>query len=369
MKITIENYQRIEEVEIELKTGLNLITGSSNNGKSSSLRAVRDFIFNKFSNDKIRHGEKETTVSLDCITAHRTKEGTKYNVNGELFEKVGRNQLKEVYETFEIGEVVVNGITIRPNFWLQFEKPFIFDKTPGQKNDLIIGSKNDKYLKALKSIKSNQAYLSKTEKKSLQDSINLLKKQNLDMTTEIEKLAGVEELYNKIAIFGEEEENLKKTETLLKETLNLDANIKAINKKLDFIENILEKYKQPLEDKFKEIQEYQNLDDILYKLKNSESEVCLLKSNLINIEKYISEGESLEKELISFEDDVTTYKEIVTIAKEVFKTRDYIKGLIKKGNEDIEARKILEKEFIDYKKEVEMCPLCERRFDDNSREI
>ena len=128
MKIKIKNYQRLEDVDIELKTGLNVVTGGSNNGKSSTIRAIRDFIFNKFSNDKIRHGEKDVLVKIDDTTAERTKSGTKYNVNGKELIKVGRNSLDEVYEEFKIGEIEVNGISIKPNFWFQMDKPFLFDK-------------------------------------------------------------------------------------------------------------------------------------------------------------------------------------------------------------------------------------------------
>lgn len=365
MEITIENYQRIEEIKIKLTPGINLITGASNNGKSSSLRAIRDFIFNKFSNDKIRHGEKETVVSLDSVKASRTKDGTKYCINGEEFEKVGRNQLKEVFDIFEIGEIVVNGVSIKPNFWFQLDKPFLFDKTPGQKNDLIIGSKNDKYLKALKSIKNNQNYLSKTEKKSLEDSINLLKKQNLDMCTEIERLEGVEDLYTKICNIEKEEEKLKKMEILLKESLKLEANIEAINKKLDSIETILEKYEKSLNSKIKKIKFHEELNKIIEDFKSDENEVIVIKSKTLELTKNLSKGGELEKKINIFNDEILNYKEMAKIAKELIETRNYVLKKIKERDEILLNSENTISEFEKFKKEIKICPTCDRRFDDN----
>lgn len=361
MKIKIKNYQRIEDLEINLSPGINLITGNSNNGKSSTIRAIRDFIFNKFSNDKIRHGETKLEVTLDDVKSFRTKSGTSFDIKGELMEKVGRNPLQEVYEIFKISELDVNGVTIKPNFWFQMDKPFLFDKTAGQKHDLIIGSKNDKYLKALKSIKNNQNYLSKTETKSIKDSINLIKKQNLDMEIELGKLNGVDELFKEIEEFEKEKINCQNVISIIGDIKKSRQSLVSFQTTLDTIDSLLSEY----DTYSKEFEDINKTIDILSKLENyNKNKLDLDKADegLNSIEKILNSSEEVKVDVTSLISESETFNNIKNIAT------NYKNNNLSLRNIDVELEKLESElstkisEVDEIKKELKYCPTCSKEF-------
>lgn len=361
MKIKIKNYQRIEDLEINLSPGINLITGNSNNGKSSTIRAIRDFMFNKFSNDKIRHGETKLEVTLDNVKSFRTKSGTTFDIKGELMEKVGRNPLQEVYEIFKISELDVNGVTIKPNFWFQMDKPFLFDKTAGQKHDLIIGSKNDKYLKALKSIKNNQNYLSKTETKSIKDSINLIKKQNLDMEIELGKLNGVDELFKEIEEFEKEKINCQNVISIIGEIKKSRQSLLSFQTTLDTIDSLLSEY----DTYSKEFEDINKTIDILSKLENyNKNKLDLDKTDegLNSIEKILNSSEEVKVDVTSLISESETFNNIKNIAT------NYKNNNLSLRNIDVELGKLESElstkisEVDEIKKELKYCPTCSKEF-------
>ena len=46
MRIKAKNFEIIDELDLELNPGLTVITGASNNGKSSLIRLLRSLIYN-----------------------------------------------------------------------------------------------------------------------------------------------------------------------------------------------------------------------------------------------------------------------------------------------------------------------------------
>ena len=361
MKIKIKNYQRIENLEINLSPGINLITGNSNNGKSSTIRAIRDFMFNKFSNDKIRHGETKLEVTLDDVKSFRTKSGTTFDIKGELMEKVGRNPLEEVYEIFKISELDVNGVTIKPNFWFQMDKPFLFDKTAGQKHDLIIGSKNDKYLKALKSIKNNQNYLSKTETKSIKDSINLIKKQNLDMEIELGKLNGVDELFKEIEEFEKEKINCQNVISIIGEIKKSRQSLVSFQTTLDTIDSLLSEY----DTYSKEFEDINKTIDILSKLEiynKNRLDLDKAEEGLNSIEKILNSSEEVKVDVTSLISESETFNNIKNIATNYKNNNLSLRNIyVELGKLESElSTKISEVDEI--KKELKYCPTCSKEF-------
>lgn len=365
MLVKIKNYQRLEDITLDLKPGINLISGNSNNGKSSTIRAIRDFVFNKATKDKIRHGEKEMSITLDNATLNRNSKGTTYTINDKTFEKVGKTPLNEVIDLFNIKELTVNGVTIKPNFWFQMDKPFLIDKTAGQKHDLIIGAKNDKYLKALKEIKSEISNLTKVEKVSLEKVIDTLKKKNLETNSKLNKLEGIDEIVEK-AIKVEKGKNfIDKNLILIKNIVNINNNIKNTRLILKDIENlnhktILDKYSK-LEDMLIQLDEitiiYNKYKVMKYEIDNLEQknkkinplyENSLLLNDkikkIIEKEKILSQFNLLNNMYNSLKDEVDNgIKTIKVIELEIKNKKD---------------------EFNNFKKEIKICPLCGGKLDE-----
>lgn len=81
VRIRLENFQSHLDTDIRLESGINLITGSSDAGKSAILRALNWVFYNKPNGSKfIRHGTTEARVTLwfsDGTTVQRIKGDTR----------------------------------------------------------------------------------------------------------------------------------------------------------------------------------------------------------------------------------------------------------------------------------------------------
>lgn len=351
-KIYIKNYQALNDLEIELVPGINLITGNSNNGKSAVIRAVRDLIFNGFQNSKIKHGEKELCVKLDdCIEAIRNK-NTKYIIENKDYDKVGRVPLQEVKDLLKIGSFEVNKVKIEPNFQFQMDKPFLFDKTPGNKYELIIGTKQDKFLKALKKIKENSNELNKTDKKIIISRIDDLKKDKIILEKKHETLSVVEELYNSIKRINKEKKYIKEIESKINELDDIEIKIKKINENIEKILSLnLTKIETDLKNKSN------NLDKII--------ELIFQYEKLEDKKKYIDESikKINEMELLKINNGYIQDKK--DELKEILGKINSFKETMAKGKKSLEELenvkkelKFVKEEFEQYKKEIKYCPVC-----------
>ena len=75
-KIRLQNFQSYKDTSISLTSGINLITGSSDAGKTAILRALNFVLHNEWSPDFLRIGTTDCTVSIkfsDGITVQRIK--------------------------------------------------------------------------------------------------------------------------------------------------------------------------------------------------------------------------------------------------------------------------------------------------------
>lgn len=111
-KVHLENFQDHKDTEISLEPGINLITGSSDSGKSAILRAI-NFVFHNLPRGKsfIRYGSDECRVTVtfsDGVIVQRVK-GEKNNSvllwtkdakdgKGEKFESIGNELPSKVID-------------------------------------------------------------------------------------------------------------------------------------------------------------------------------------------------------------------------------------------------------------------------------
>ena len=91
-RITIEGFQSHENTVVDLVNGLNILTGSSDSGKTAVLRAVKWVALNvptgdSYVNQKV--GYAKVTIETDKGTVTKTRKGKKtaYEVNGTVYEK------------------------------------------------------------------------------------------------------------------------------------------------------------------------------------------------------------------------------------------------------------------------------------------
>lgn len=151
MKVTVENFQSLGNVEIEV-SGLTVLVGRSNLGKSALVRAFESALFNRGGEDFIRHGETQTRVVLSDlptaaggvanITWLKGHNLNKFVVDGQVFSKVGEKAPLEIatagYRRVFVGDKERSrGEEMTPQVADQFDPLFLLTKPGSFVNDVL----------------------------------------------------------------------------------------------------------------------------------------------------------------------------------------------------------------------------------------
>ena len=146
-KVKIKDFQKIKSAELSFNPGLTIIVGATNNGKTSVLRAVEAALFNKSVDSSISHGSDCAVVDVfyndNSLVWERNKKKaskTYYKLNDDVMVKVGRGQLDEIRDAFNIKEINLLRTKEKLNFWKQMRFPFLLDRTPAQLFEFIVMS-------------------------------------------------------------------------------------------------------------------------------------------------------------------------------------------------------------------------------------
>ncbi len=125
--LQLRNFQRHKNLRIKFDPQVTSIVGSSDRGKSATLRALRWVVENRPSGDAfIRHGKKHVSVTLKVdgakVVRSKGKENL-YQINGKRLKSFVQSVPTEVSNLIKMGAV---------NFQLQHDAPFWFSDAPGQ---------------------------------------------------------------------------------------------------------------------------------------------------------------------------------------------------------------------------------------------
>jgi len=118
------DFQSHRVSKLVFSPGVNVITGQSDSGKTSLIRALRWVWSNRPSGDSfLRHGEKEVIVKVKTDDGHRIVRSKKpgenaYQVNGSSFTAVGAGVPEEVAKALNLEEINWQGQLDRPGFIL-----------------------------------------------------------------------------------------------------------------------------------------------------------------------------------------------------------------------------------------------------------
>lgn len=245
--VEIQDFQSIKKGTVTISSGLNIVTGPTNRGKSAIIRAIDGTIFNKLSDDLVRVGTSIAGVTISngkhtmtcCRNAKGKNEKTAYQFDGGTVQrKVGRSQLPEVKDMFGITDIrLKNDIMIKLNFWYQNDKPFLMDKTPGQLYEFFTLSSADKYVKVLKQmaadIKIQEAEINNAN--SIIDTLKVVNNRKQDF---ISKNEGFDDLYAKIVIADSESKKLNALLSRLDNLLKLQSQIEILSQELDKVSKV-----------------------------------------------------------------------------------------------------------------------------------
>lgn len=360
MKVKIKDYQILKEIELDLTKGITAIVGSTNNGKSSIIRAIRGAINNQGGNSFVNYDADETQVTIDYLNnrvdwVKSKKQGKSYyNINGEVYNKIGQTQLPEVADIFNMPEVSVGNERFQINFWKQLDKPFLVDKTPYQLFEFISQSKDQEQVEQIRQESEKQAQGHKKEISTINTIIDTHK-------AELNKIEKSVELYDSLNKFNSQSmetalDIIEKTLSGIKSIEGLEIEKNSKNSKLKIINKLYDKAKDLYSEVAKIKKSKEDIENLFDKLNKSKSNLKELKNKDIqkDIEFFTNKYREIE-----------TYINMANKAKHLVDDYKYLENKINQS----EARKIAlqgelsnkEADLMGILTELDkfnVCPLC-----------
>lgn len=128
LSILLKNFQSHSSKKLELTPGTNIITGSSDTGKSAIIRAVEWLRTNRPRGTSfIRNGQDEARVVIRTekgkVKRFRTKTENGYEVNNERLVAVGTGVPPSVFDVLGLSDI---------NVQMQHDPPFLLTQSPGE---------------------------------------------------------------------------------------------------------------------------------------------------------------------------------------------------------------------------------------------
>ena len=129
--LKIKNFQSHKDTFLEFSTGINVISGQSNNGKTAILRALNWVITNRPQGIafKSNFSDKKETCRVSLIindieiTRERNNSINSYQIGSSLFTTIGNDVPSEVISAINISDI---------NCASQFERHFLLMDSPGE---------------------------------------------------------------------------------------------------------------------------------------------------------------------------------------------------------------------------------------------
>ena len=184
-RLQLINFQKHDQLQVDTGSSITAITGPTDAGKSSVLRAIRWLATNRPRGGAfVKNGEDEAAVKIrvDGITIERRKGASinSYRIGKELFEAFGTDVPSQVSSTLRMDEI---------NFVGQHDAPFWFRETAGevakQLNSIVDLGLIDQVATRL----SNRLRKAKMESEVVSDRIGKLEaeRQELDFVEGLDK--------------------------------------------------------------------------------------------------------------------------------------------------------------------------------------
>ena len=238
VKVSIRDFQILEECDFEV-SGITIVCGKSNGGKSAISRAIRSACLGRRGDDFIRYGAKKATVSLDFgdnkFVWSKTPTSIDFYLNDQHFTKTGGVPTPEYVSALKVQEVELGKLKVAPNFAKQFDSLFLLDLSPvdaaASLSFLFSGEKFPLLLKTM----SKHVKDAKQEVIYLEGSINSLSQQHQAAESNIQSLTSTYKQVSNYNLSSEEYEKMVSLEQhhiiiykILLDCSTLKTNLKAL---------------------------------------------------------------------------------------------------------------------------------------------
>ena len=322
----IKNIGIIDEININLNEGLNVLTGETGAGKTLIIDALQIISGGRFSKEMIRRGENFSYVEMSLYLPNRNFEEDTVIVSREMNLK-GKNLCKingRMVTVSELKEFMKNIIDIHG----QNENQSILDSSThidlldGFANEEILGIKNN-YIKLYEEDLKIKRLLNENygDDKEKQRKLDLLKYEVEEISSANLKVGEDEEIEEKRKLIISSEKIVNNLQEAARDISGHREEIyfdeeeqKEIEERVDLIHSLKRKYGNTIEEildykqkKIEEIEQIENLDTYILELKKKqkklETEMKILAETMHSIrEKYINIVETqINKELEDLE--------------------------------------------------------------------
>ena len=335
MKIKAKDFEIIDNLELELKEGITVIVGASNNGKSSLIRLLRSIIYNLNGDSSIQQGESSYTLGIiegdNKILVKRDMNAsnkTVYSVNGEVLKKVGRNTIPEVESALNMRIIDINKKKMELNFLRQMEHPFLIFESSAFIYDFLSSSSNQAdFTGLIKTMKADLKDIS-DNKKHLEGRVDTLKDLYQTSKSTYEKLESIDPLVQDILDFDANiqylsllENSINKLEYADKESIKINSKLDRLlssHKVLDNLDTCLEglsKIKE-LEELISKVESIQN-EIYRYEVTLKSLKALHSKLDLNTIEDMMNSLSSLSSYKNSISESINNVNNIITLQESI----------------------------------------------------
>lgn len=269
--LSLENFQKHENTTFNFSDGINIISGSSDNGKTAAFRAFLWALENRpLGNAFIRHGADYAEVGIEnergTLIRHKSDTENYYIVNGEKYEALKGEMPPAIQAYFNINDV---------NIQRQLDAHFLISESAGEVarffNRTLHLDDIDDALKWVDSEKRSK----KAELKHTEGEVAKLEK-------ELQKYSGVELLEKQAQELEEIEKGIAEAD---KRHTELDANVADYLLAEDVISGV--KKQQGL---------FAKVEEIYSKIDSLDVEMTELMSKHVAQDALLEEYQELEKQ-------------------------------------------------------------------------
>ena len=347
--LTIKNFQSHKNSQLDFSDGINVITGSSNCGKTAIIRALNFVITNRPQGlaFKSSFADKKETCKVSLvinnqeIIREKNTSINQYQVGGSLFDTIGNDVPSEISSAINMSDI---------NISTQFEKHFLLMDSPGE-----VGRTINKIVK----LDNIDALISNITSKV--NSINKeleIKKKDLDkLYLDLEKFKdfdSIEKLVNSIVDYSTKIQNYTNIVNSLNHIINnvsiADAEIEKIEKEYIGIEDRINNLEQNWAKYHANIKIVSDLEKLIKAINKEEEIIARSENNIL----YESDIDKFQEQLIKYISVKDVHYRLNYIIEEWEERTEKIKKIDKLIERD-------EKEFDNLLKEFG-CPLCGKGF-------
>ena len=390
MNLKILNFQSIKDLDLDIN-GFIVIKGKSNSGKSSIRRAINSLFFNNWDKAFIRNGTKKTELMFEHNndSIKLTKPNNSYEVNGNVFPKIGITIPDEVIELgikfFETEAESINLIApsqLDPLFMIAYSDQIntrILNKIFNVQKYRLASSKakkdnddNTRDMKTLKADISDNKAENSLEQSLLEKALEI--KELMNMTDSIDALSVLTSeiivCETSINILENILENINKL-ILLYTNINLLNEIKTVSLKI----NKTELQQDIVEDSLSVC----NINIVVNEIK-SLSNIEKLLSNNMDKGRILNQIEEIIKKTVSVDhilnhlayldkvkniiDAISNIKTLITITRDIRDTEikikdisDFIVSINSVNLIDIKLTAI-NNEMLELQSKIKLVPVC-----------